>query len=303
MTTSSEHISVVVVTPSYDGADRCRFLLETWEENDPLYRFAYPHVICADYTGKDRTRPEYDALAADYANVEVVYRDTVGCCDGASRTAIEHALAKYDPEWVLLLSDDLAVTPGSLSNVFYFIRCNDLNTIGAFQPPYWNCTDEDHELEYYFPGVRRQQFYASKEWTRDVPRCSHWEVPGGFAHPFFTVHGNSFAVKSETYREVGGIADGSWRYDETLSYRIWTRSDKAIVALPGPPLIHYMGGGFAQGPAVDWQMGNEEHWIQATGVGLQESIRIRLEKMNERASAVNEEMERCRYWDRSELCV
>lgn len=295
MMTSSK---VAFATPSFDGVDRCRFLLETWAENDPHSFGLHPHVICADFVQFKPLREMYGPLSTTYPHVETVYRDTTGCCDGASRTAIEYAITQYDPKWVVLLSDDLAVTPGAISSLLYFLYENPLDTIGGIQPPYWHCTDELDPNSPYFPKISRRDFYAYKDWTRDAPRNPFFERHSAF--PYFSVHGSSMVVRADTYKAVGGIPYGSWRYDETLSYFIWTRSQQSIVALPGPPLVHYMGGGFEKGPEIDWQMGNETHFQEATGATLQEAQATVARIQAERTPAIEEEMQRCRYWDTRE---
>lgn len=305
---------VAFVTPSYDGADRCRFLLDTWKENDPASFGRHPHVICADYAMNRPLRDLYHPMEEENEHVHVVYRDATGCCDGASRTAIETALAAHDPKWVVLLSDDLAIPPEGMSSLLYFLYENPLEQVGGIQPPFWHCCPEpglEEKLRTdeprYFPGLPRTAFYESREWTRTIPRNPFFDnpkgidTPPGFAFPYYSFGGWAMVVRASTYQEVGGIPEGSWRYDETLAYRIWTRSLRSIIALPGPPVVHYMGGGFAQGPRVDPLLGDEPHYCAATGAAsIPEAMNTITSLMNQRAPVVREEMAACKYWDTRE---
>lgn len=287
--------TVTVVVPSFKGADRVRFLLETVTKNDPKAYDARWHVV-EDPCGSDYHSEAYDQLSPP---ARVWHLQEWSNMHGAARKAFDIAMLDNDPDWIIYLGDDLAVTPGALSNLIYFLTENPLEMVGLVQPAYWNAHDLCETVEGEWKGpklfwTKERDFYASMDWTTKVPRNSYWEKDGK-AYSYVNVNGVGFACRASMYREVGGFAEGTWCLDESISVRCWLRSPYSIVALPGPPLVHYFGASTMCGPPLH-DLHTEQRWVEAMGMSKEEAGRLSYEKMFEREAAVKAEMATARYW-------
>ncbi len=290
-----------IVIPSFNGVERVRYELDTLLRNDPDVQ-GTPIFVVEDPSGKPGVREGYDALEMDYP-VEVHHLSEWSNMHGAAMKAFEIAFAQCDPEWVIYIGDDLAITKGSLSSLLHFVTKNDLQTVGLVQPSYWNAgdlawaTSERPDCVFF---NHHDNFYKSMAWTDKVPRNPHWDGTGtefdGYARPYVNVNGCGFAAHADTYRQVGGFAEGTWCLDESLSYRVWTGSDRGIVCLPGPPLVHYFGASTLAGPPAH-DLHTEERWIEAIGHSKSECDKIMRAKMGEREAAINAEMRGADYWE------
>jgi GT2 family glycosyltransferase len=308
---------IAICIPTYNGVDRCRYMLETLMRNDPDAQ-SVPIFVVEDLFGREED-PEkrkevsdgYDALEMDYP-VEVFHSDTWRNMHGNAKYAFEIAQRECNPDWIVYLGDDLAITPGSLSNMLHFLRENDLPTVGAVQFPYWNADDIAFSTSSHPDlddvGVfwsRDRDFYATYDWTRRVKLNPHWqgvwrehteEPMPGVAVPYVNVNGVGFAVHVPTYNECGGFAEGTWCLDESLSYNVWTRSNRGVVCLPGPPLVHYFGASTMAKP-VQHDMHTEQRWIEAIGHNKADSDKIMRAKMGERKDAIIAETRKASYWN------
>jgi len=296
--------SIAVVIPTYNGVNRLRFMLETVRQNDPK-AFEVEWLIVEDPCGYDGVSVGYRKIADDYP-VEVHFLHEWSNMHGAAKKAFELAFDRFNPDWVIYLGDDLAVTPGALSNLIYFIQENPLETVSLIQPGYFNahdlCKSEDGEWQpylkeqgYALPFWVKEDFYKKgMEWTKAVPRNPHWEGEG-IARSYVNVNGVGFAVRASTYREVGGFAEKTWCLDESISVRTWINSTQSIVCLPGPPLIHFFGGSTIAQPKPH-DRHTHEAWVEAMGMTKEEAGALSYKAMHEREDAVKEEMARCKYF-------
>lgn len=293
---------VCIVIPTYNGVERTRFLLDTAKRNDPG-AFSVPIMVVEDYFGGAKTeqqredvRDGYDMLELDFP-VQVYHSPDWLNMHGNAKFAFGLAFREHNPDWVIYLGDDLAVTPGSLSNLIYFIQANDLQTVALIQPPYWNADEIARTTSEYDNcplWSRERDFYASMEWTDKVDRKAHWDGDG-IARPYVNVNGVGFACHAETYRQVGGFAEGTWCLDESISYRMWMKSERGIVCLPGPPLVHYFGASSVASP-VPHDMHTHERWVDAIGFTKAEcDFQMRC-VMAARDKAINDEMRKASYW-------
>lgn len=309
---------VAVVIPSYNGVDRCRYMLETLCRNDPEAQEVPIFVVEDQFGGEPDAEKRkavsegYDQLELDYP-VQVFHSDTWRNMHGNAKFAFEIAFRECNPDWVVYLGDDLAITPGSLSNLIHFVGQNDLETVGLVQPAYWNAGDiafsTSERDEFCVMFNRERDFYSGMAWTNKVHRNPHWEgiwrehteepLPG-VAVPYVNVNGVGFAAHAKTYRQVGGFADGTWCLDESLSWRVWTGSNRGVVCLPGPPLVHYFGASTMSKP-VQHDMHTEERWIEAIGHNKTESDKIMRGKMVERKDAIIAETRKASYWSQKTL--
>jgi len=298
--------SVAVVIPTYNGVDRLRFMLKTIKQNDPSAFDSAQFLVVEDPCGYDGVSQAYDELWVEYSEIELHHLDEWSNMHGAAKKAFEYAFWAYEnPDWVIYLGDDLAVTPGALSNMIYFLQENPLETVSLVQFPYWNahdlCRTEDgewspylEEMGYKKPFWVKENFYANTDWVPKVPRNPHWDGEG-VARSYVNVNGCGFAARSEHYRSVGGFADGTWCLDESISVRTWLNSGQSIVCLPGPPLVHYFGGSTAAQPKLH-DRHTHEAWVEAMGMTKEEAGALSYKAMHEREDAVKEEMARCKYF-------
>jgi GT2 family glycosyltransferase len=289
----------VIVIPTYNGVDRLRFMLQTIRQNDPSIFGRVPILVVEDPCGKEGVSTRYAALTDEFPDIDVAHLHEWSNMHGAAKKAFDLAFGAFDPEWVIYLGDDLAVTPNALSSLVYFIEENPLKTVSLVGIPYWNshdlCKSEDSEWDGPKLFWRKEDFYGrGLEWTKDLPRNPHWDGDG-IARSYVNVNGAGFACKAETYRKVGGFATGTWCLDESISVRTWLNSDQSIVCLPGPPFVHYFGGATPGHHAVH-DLHTEERWIEAMGMTKHEAGVVSYAKMHEREAAVKEEMQSARYW-------
>lgn len=296
--------SVAIVVPSYNGVDRLRFMLDTVKLNDPEV-FRVPWLIVEDPCGYEGVREGYNKVSDDFP-VEIHHLAEWSNMHGAAKGAFEIAFTWHNPDWVIYLGDDLAVTPGALSNLIYFLQENPLETVSLVLPAYWNahdlCKTEEGEwtpylekMGYELPFWTKDDFYKKDiGWTQTVPRNPHWEGEG-IARPYVNVNGVGFACRSETYRKVGGFADESWCLDESISVRTWLNSDQSIGCLPGPPLVHFFGGSTIARPKPH-DRHTHEAWVEAMGMTKHEAGELSYKAMAEREEKVKEEMARCKYF-------
>lgn len=298
---------VVIVIPTYNGVDSLRFQLDTILRNDPV---DVPILVVEDPCGKPEVRQAYDLIPKEFPSlwVTVVHLAEWSNMHGAAMRAFELAFHLYDPEWIIYMGDDAAITKGALSNLIHFVTANELKTIGLVQPAYWNAQalcgggkdgqcDEKGAIPLFF--TKESGFYTSIDWTDKVPRNPHWDGTdtdmAGLARVYVNVNGVGFACHADTYRQVGGFAEGTWCLDESISYRVWTGSDRGVVCLPGPPLVHYFGRStFAGPPAHD--LYTEERWTEAIGYNKSECDKIMRRIMGDREDAIHAECKGASYW-------
>lgn len=287
---------VFIVIPSFKGVERCRYMLNTMKKNDPD-AFRVPILVVEDPCGDPAVSAGYDKLFDEFPLIGVRHLPEWSNMHGAAMKSFELAFNLCDPDWVIYLGDDLAMTQGSVSNMIHFLKNNPLDTIGLVQFPYWNAedlatssSDNDHTVFWN----RDRDFYASMDWIEKVPRNPHWDGEG-VARPYVNVNGVGFACRAETYRQVGGFAEGTWCLDESISYRTWMGSNRGIVCLPGPPLVHYFGASTLAGPPAH-DLHREERWIEAIGYPKSECDKHMRAKMAEREDNINAEMATANYW-------
>lgn len=297
---------IAICIPSYNGVDRLRFMMDTVQQNDPESLTSARWMIVEDPCGYDGVEEGYQKLGDDLL-INVYHLAEWSNMHGAAKKAFQLAFDMFNPDWVIYLGDDLAVTPGALSNMIYFLQENPLETVSLVQFPYWNahdlCRTEDgewspylEEMGYKKPFWRKEDFYANTDWVPQVPRNPHWDGEG-IARSYVNVNGVGFAVRASTYREVGGFADKTWCLDESISVKTWINSSQSIVCLPGPPLVHYFGGSTAAQPKPH-DRHTHEAWVEAMGMTKEEAGALSYKAMHEREDAVKEEMARCKYFGR-----
>lgn len=254
---------IAVVIPSYNGAHRVRKQLQTLRRYDICALQQAEFLIVEDYCERIAHANTYANVAEEFG-VALWRLDTWSNMHGAAQQAFEIAQRLYDPEWIVYLGDDVFFTPYALSNLLHFITKNDLRHVGLVQPAYWNLHDLQEKVFDPLEGQPKNAFWTEPtDWLLDVPRNPHWDAPG-YAHPYVNVNGCGFAAHADTYRTCGGIANGTWCLDESLSYNVWRRSKRGIVCLPGPPLVHYFGAATETGPPPH-RLWTEEAWIEAMG--------------------------------------
>lgn len=325
----------VLVTTSYKGIDRVRFLLRSIKRYDPSA--SLPHLIVEDYSGDGRMSQDFDLLREDFPQqrVQVYHRATWGNIQGTAQGAFERAHKEIGAEWALFLSDDTAVSRGALSNMLHFLMKNDLKTVGLVQFPYWNshdfCREGDYRGEWgHEPRLLKTRedpkegFYSNLDWIEAVQVNPHWQLidQSGIdtlygdhesvchlpsrepiplldrvAFPYVSVHGTGFACHIPTFMKVGGFYPETWRFDEAISYKVWTQSNRGVVALPGPPIVHY-GGATAEltGYHEDTDAGDAMVWLEDAGVTVKEADKRNRQAMYEKGAAICEEMANASYW-------
>lgn len=287
---------IVIVVPSYQGAWRVERLLESVTLYDPdALRFARWLVV------EDRSDDEhalaYEKLTYRYP-IDLEHLPSWSNMHGAAQRAFEIAYKEYSPSWIIYLGDDVLVTPHAISNMLQFLR-NEIPSVGLVQFPYWNAIDLTSEKDEYAGPVllhSKEDMYSSDpSWLTRVPRNPHWDAHP-WAYPYINVNGVGFACKVPHFFNVGGFASKTWCLDESISVRTWLHSSLSIVALPGPPLIHFFGGvRFAGAPDHDaWTM---SAWIDAMGMSKSQAGTLSAQKLEERKAQVLEETQRAIYFN------
>lgn len=296
---------IVFVMPSFNGVARCRYELETIKRNDPT-AFQFPIFVVEDpctnlgeeYAAK--VKCDYDHLRDDFM-VEVIHLSEWSNMHGAARKSFDIAHKRYDPKWIVYLGDDLAITPHALSNMTHFLSQNELETVGLVQFPYWNAHDLCKNVEYgdWYGApklfwTKERDFYASMDWTDQVPHNPHWDGDG-CARPYINVNGAGFACRTSMYYSVGGFQEGTWCLDETISVKCWLQTPYSCVCLPGPTLVHYFGAATMSGPPPH-DLHTSERWEEAMGMTKEQGDRLCRLAMQERQEKVMREMRAANYW-------
>lgn len=290
---------IAVVIPSYNGVARLSALFSSIAEHDPSAFDQAPFHIFEDPCGFAGVSRAYDILSGLFP-ISVRHLPTWSNMHGAAQAAFEQTPAK----WLVYLGDDVLVTPGALSNLFFFLRANELETVAAVQIPYWNAHELTREnfSERQGPvllGSKDDMYNQGLEWLLRVPQNPHWNGEG-YARPYVNVNGVGFAARRDTWEAVGGFCRDTWCLDESLSVRIWLKSNQSIVCLPGPPFVHYFAGATLASPPAH-SLHTEEAWIRGMKMTKAEAGRLSYEKMFEREPACLEEMRRANYFDGSLL--
>lgn len=299
----------VIVIPSYNGVRRVWQLLRSIASNDAKIIATFDRcnqpgpglapIMIVEDPSDDETAKAYGQLAAEW-HVDYHRLSQWSNMHGAAQNAFELAIERYKPKWIIYLGDDVLVTPCALTNMIYFVEKNELNTVALVQFPYWNAHDLLQESQEY-PGpallkTKDDMYSLDLEWLRRVPRNAHWDGQG-YARPYINVNGAGFCARAETFVEVGGFAKGTWCLDESLSLRVWRKSEKSIVCLPGPPLVHYFGAASLLSNPPPHALHTEHAWIEAMGCTKAECSTISYKIMAEREAAVCAEMARAKYFD------
>ena len=287
---------VVITIPTYNGVGRLAKLLESVACYD-LRAFDTPIVIVED-PSHGHVHDAYDALTREYG-LDIHHLMEWSNMHGAAKKAFDYVIDRYDPRWIIYLGDDVLVTPGALSNMIGFLARNELSTVGLVLFPYWNAhdlTNGNTPKEYSGPPLleaKTDMYTRDLDWLPLVPRHPHWDGEG-FARPYVNVNGVGFAAHRKTYERAGGFAEGTWCLDESLSVRTWMNTDRSIVCLPGPPLVHYFGASTEAGPPPH-HLHTHEAWERAMGMTKQQAGELSYQRMAEREQAVKEEMRVARY--------
>lgn len=285
-------MNISVVIPSYNGVLRTSFLLSSIEELDPEALNLCRISVYEDPSNSEVAK-RYDFLAKTFPYVRLFHIPTWSNMHGAAQYAFEQ---ENDAEWVVYLGDDVLVTPRALTNMLRFIRENSLQTVALIQFPYWNAHDLTPSTEKEYPGppllASKEDMYTQGfEWLRQVPRNPHWDGDGT-AGVYVNVNGVGFACHRPTWESVGGFCMETWCLDESISVRVWTKSNRGIVRLPGPPLVHYFGAASDHPPH---DLHTEEAWIRGMGLTKKEAGELSYKLMFERQEVIEQEMRRARY--------
>lgn len=200
-------------------------------------------VICADHSPAKPKGPSYKNIVQfwqdkfpviklieldEWGNMQNTYRKAVDACTG---------------DVVIFLSDDVIITPGTLEYIIHFWENNDLEKLKCgLQKLSW--------IDVWFvPGFEREDFYMKhyNEWYKDILNnyqkeldlsCGRVDAPYIYSYAF----GAGFAFKKELWKEIGGTDRDMHMFDEDLSFRTITKTDKLVYGLPNPPLIHFAAG-------------------------------------------------------------
>lgn len=286
---------IAVVIPSYKGVSRLTALLTSIADYDPTaFNEAEFHVF-EDPCGHKGVSDSYDQVGRIFP-IEVHHLKKWSNMHGAAQAAFE----QVEADWIIYLGDDVLVTPGALSNMIFFLRENVLQSIALVQFPYWNVHDlssDQTEREYGGPALltsKYDMYSIGLEWLTDVPRHKHWDGEG-FARAYVNVNGVGFAARKDVWEAVGGFCLETWCLDESISVRVWLRSPRGIVCLPGPPLVHFFAGASLSSPPKH-DLNTEAAWVRGMKMSKQEAGRLSYEKMFEREPVINEEMRRANYY-------
>lgn len=238
---------------THNGASRVDVLLESMRPD----RHAVDQIlICEDPLPRPIEHRENLRDIADKHDVTLSLGPKRVCAQGNAT----RAMALLETDVVCLLSDDIILTPGCLTSVRTFWERWWHFPIGAAQIPYWANRAQLVDIDL----IRcEDDFYAKwREYIEHVPRNPTWEFDG---KPWLhvNVHGSGFAVRRDVWYAVGGCSQDTWCYDEDISFRIWTMSPCVVVAVPGPPFVHYGG---AAGPLRHGEDYNTlRAWLRAWG--------------------------------------
>jgi hypothetical protein len=284
------------VVPSFNGLLRLAALLRSIEENDPSVLEMVR--IFEDPCGRKEVREGYARLPKQFPGIEVTHLPRWSNLHGAAQAAFEAVCAKSD--WIVYLGDDVLVTPFALTNMLWFLQKNELETVGLVQFPYWNASDltvNPVKAEYRGPSLLRtkeEMYTKDLSWLDQVPNNPHWNGEG-YARPYINVNGVGFAAHARTWEAIGGFSRDTWCIDECISVRVWLRSERGVVCLPGPPLVHYFAGASLSAPPPH-DLDTEAAWVRGMKMSKKEAGRLSYEVMFQRSDRINEEMRRASYF-------
>lgn len=292
---------VAIVIPTFNGAWRLARLFESVERFDPL-AFANADWYVVEDPSQDYATQCYTRLLGRYPFTFHKLSEWSNL-HGAASKAFDHVVRCDDHlEWVVYLGDDLLVTPLALSNLLFFLKNNALESVGLVQLPYWNAHDLCEVAtrgEWQGPAFLKckDDMYAqSCDWLSEVPRNPHWDqVPWAFS--YINVNGVGFACKITNFYAVGGFAPTTWCIDESISVRTWLRSNLSVVALPGPPVVHYFEAASALSNVPRHEAFLPSAWKADFGMTKDECSNLCYLKMFEREPRVSLEMKSASYFD------
>lgn len=256
-------------------------------------------LVVEDYCGVPELTESYRELCSAHG-FEFRALPVWSNMHGAASAAFDIAEELWAPEWFIYLGDDIQVTPYALSSAVHFLEANKLYTIGLVQLPYWNSHDLTPQQNDVWTGLpiledKMEMWTRDCEWLRYVPSNPHWDG-FGIARPYINVNGAGFACHKMTYYQAGGFAEETWCLDESISYRVWTRTQRGICCLPGPPLVHYFGGSTETSPPAH-DLHTEQAWIRATGLSKKDAAETMYRIMDERGPAIVRETSQASYFE------
>lgn len=307
-------MNISVVIPSYRGSWRLERMLESVADHDPD-ALRHADWLVVEDPSDIQSNIQYHRVVSRFPGVEYMRLARWSNMHGAAQEAFRLVSAGRRPaDWIIYLGDDLLVTPFAISNMIHFLRTNDPKTIALVQFPYWNAHDltfggydgkGSSDWHPHGPDVAhrqdRFQLLCSKEemylqdpsWLRTIPENPHWNGPG-YARPYVNVNGAGFACHRSTFQSVGGFAEGTWCLDESISVRVWQKSNRGIVCLPGPCLVHYFGGATESGPPKH-DLHTAEAWTVAMGMTKEQASVLSYSRMEEMTPRILEETKSAAY--------
>lgn len=228
---------VLVGVPTYNGAHRVRDLLASMRQAaDPT---PFSLVLLDDGSPKLDQPPQLAELAEEH-HATLLRHDT-----NAGITASWNDLARFhDSELVVLLNDDVLVTPRWLANLVYFL---DENECGAASPNLLFCDPGD------VPAILRGE--------RVIPRHPHTrapdpayldqspdEIPGAV----MCALGSGFGFRRSVFDAIGGF-DESMRqiYNESFLGSAAARDLRLpSYCIPAPRIWHLWSQAFKENPRL-----------------------------------------------------
>jgi hypothetical protein len=230
--------SIAIGITTFHAPMRLRKLIEILRDQGSLEYFSKVGIPIRIFQDPWR-KHEYDNIIYDQIGRE--YRLPLtrlpkwSCMQGSAEFAVENS----PEDWFIYLPDDVLPAPGALNRIVDWIIRLDRSPVGALQVPYWNADELPNPP--WAPGGKEAMWHLSSEWLWNVPKNPHWEITGK-PYPYVNLNGAGFAIRRATWQAVGGFSQETWCLDEDMGAKIWLRTAEIIVALPGPPFVHYMGG-------------------------------------------------------------
>jgi len=264
--------SVGLAIVTYNGFRRVGSLLESLNtERGWLDRV----LISEDPCPYPEVRERLIGLA-NFFKVDLNLSDTWGCMQGNATRAMK----KMNTDVVILMSDDVLVTPGSMKAVRRFWERYWHYPIGCAQTPYWGSWDDVIRFGFIH---HPDEFYVDWEsWIKKIPRNAHWEGTG-VPRSYVNVHGCCFSIRKDVWTDVGGFSPTTWCYDEDIAAKVWLHTPLSVVCHPGAPVVHYGGASQCGNEHPETTAHTLDAWVKDWGADKPEiHARIR-EKMTERA--------------------
>lgn len=233
-------ISVCII--SYKGSHRVPYLIRSILKNSVLKRDEYELILCDD--GSDIKTQKYLSMFCGENDVQLIqHTENKGIT--RSWNAVVRASSCNN---ILLLNDDIIITPHALNAVYTFLQ-NDI--VGCVGLPTFFMINSDMPKYFTNDGLvprcpRTKRLLAYKEYEGQLKQQNN--PPGACA----VAVGCSFGFRKDRWEEIGGFDENvkSMYEDYIFNYEMLKRGYQNY-QLRFPIIYHTLSGTFMGNPELE----------------------------------------------------